>query len=120
MKKNTLLKYLFYIVCLLVTITFYFYLNEDQEKTKTNEDIEYPFINKNNNDYQGTIIKKSISRVYKGTQLFELSNGQKFSASGFNFLEVGDSIHRPMDADSIYIVYQTGKQSILFLFRDCK
>lgn len=113
-------KYISYIAGLLASIFFYFYLDRDQEKTKAQENIEYPFINKNSYDYQGVIIKRSISGVYRGTQLFELSTGQKFSASGFNFLEVGDSIHRPMNADSIYIFYQTGKQSKLFLFRDSK
>lgn len=120
MKTKIKFKYVSYITGLLAAIFFYFYLDRDQEKTKIREDVEYPFINKNSNDYKGIITKRSISGIYKGTQLFELSTGQKFSASGFNFLEVGDSIHRPMNADSIYIFYQTGKQSKLFLFRESK
>lgn len=76
------------------------------------EDNEYPFITKNSNDYQGVITKRSISGVYKGAYLFDLSNGQKFSTSGFSFLKVGDSIHRPANVDIIYLYIDRELDSI--------
>ena len=105
-------KYISYIAGLLASIFFYFYLDRDQEKTKVQENIEYPFINKNSYDYQGVITKRSISGVYKGAYLFDLSNGQKFSTSGFSFLKVGDSIHRPANADIIYLYIDRELDSI--------
>lgn len=101
-----------------MALGFYYYLQIDKKATVIMEDHEYPFLSKNSNDYCGTIIKRSMSGVYTGTYLFELSNGQKFSESGF--LEVGDSIHRPADKDSIYIFYKTGKESKISLYREHK
>lgn len=115
MKKN----YLRYIISALMALGFYYYLQVDKKATVIMEDVEYPIISRNNNDYRGVITSRSMSGVYKGTWLFELSNGQKFSAD-MSFLQIGDSIHRPANNDSIYIAYQTGKQSKIFLYRDTK
>lgn len=108
MKKN----YLRYIISALMALGFYYYLQVNKKATVIIEDKEYPSITKNSLDYQGIITKRSISGVYKGAYLFDLSNGQKFSTSGFSFLKVGDSIHRPANADIIYLYIDRGLDSI--------
>lgn len=119
LKISKKIKYIYILFCVLAVIFYHFYLQEDREKIIVEEGVNYPFLSKNSNDYCGTIIKRSMSGVYTGTYLFELSNGQKFSESGF--LEVGDSIHRPANMDSLYIYRERGtKQSKIFLFRDNK
>ena len=102
-----------------MALGFYYYLQIDKKATVVMEDYEYPFIEKTPFDYQGTIVKRSISGIYKGTFLYELSSGQRFAAD-FSFLSVGDSVHRPANKDSICIFYKTGKQSKISLYREYK
>lgn len=108
MKKN----YLRYIISALMALGFYYYLQVDRKATVLLEDNEYPSITGNSKDYQGVITKRSISGVYKSAYLFDLSNGQRFSTSGFSFLKVGDSIHRPANADIIYLYIDRELDSI--------
>lgn len=56
-----------------------------------------------------------MSSYWKGTRIFELSNGEKLSTSSSTrnyeygngelmfFLQVGDSIYKPVNTDSIFI-----------------
>ncbi|WP_185107308.1 hypothetical protein [Dysgonomonas macrotermitis] len=113
------IKYLYILFSVLAVAFFRFYLQKDKVETIINEGADYPLLSKNSNDYCGTIIKRSMSGVYTGTYLFELSNGQKFSESGF--LDVGDSIHRPANKDSLFIYREKGtKESKIYLYRDRK
>lgn len=99
MKKN----YWRYIVTGLMALGFYYYLQIDKKATVLLEDSEYPILNNNSLDYNGVIANRTISGVYRGVYLFDLTNGQKFSTSGFSFLKIGDSIHRPANMDIIFL-----------------
>lgn len=56
---------------------------DEDNKNKENE--FYPDIRKSNQEYNGRIKKRTMSKVWKDTYLIELYNNDRFSISGFGF-----------------------------------
>jgi len=102
MIKNTK-KYLYIMGGILCAIFMHFYLQYSFEKRELQENVEYPLIYNQNSEIKGKIVKRSISKVIKNTYLIELTDNQKFTIYGFSFLQVGDSICKPANVDTLYI-----------------
>lgn len=89
-----------------------FSMNNQRKK----EDDEYIQIEKYKNEYKGRLLSKQISKGYKGLTLMHLTNNAKFSISESTrnylysgqdldyFIQIGDSIFKPANSDSLFII----------------
>jgi len=110
MKKKS--NYIYAGIGLIAIILFYILDPYFSEKKRNKENIEYPLIYGSHLKFEGIIVKRNISMSWKGTYLFTLSNNQKFSGEHISFLQIGDSIFKAANSDSLYIFNEEGKSVI--------
>lgn len=85
------------------------------QKEQEVEDAQFPKIENMDKECKGRLAKTGISKAYTGRTLLYFSNGQKaaitdntfnYTISKVNlmsFVQVGDSIYKPANTDSIFI-----------------
>jgi hypothetical protein len=109
----------FLVVCIIIFFSIYNEKRMDDQREK--EDNEYVQIEKSNNEYKGRILSKKESKGYKGRTLVYLNNNGKFTISGGGrnylysnqdlsyFMQIDDSIFKPLNTDSLYIIRNNRK-----------
>lgn len=114
-ESNSSLRTFLGILVIGIIILFGVYSEKDLEDRRKKEDHEYVNIEKTSKEFKGKIISKQMSKGYKGSILVQLNNNRKFSMTwgGGNylyskqnlsyFMQVGDSIFKPLLSDSIYV-----------------
>lgn len=103
--------------------------SKNNEKIKEKEGREYPRITIVSKEFKGVIYEISQSKYWAGTYIVSLTGGQNFSIWSnsrnydygkkevMNFLEVGDSIHKPIDSDSL-LIFRGAKEYYFILGKD--
>lgn len=119
-KNNNFRKFLGILV-IAVIVLLYIYNNEKLDKQRKKEDREYVKIENLRSEYKGKVLSKNRSKGYTGLTLIHLTNNGKLSISGSTrnyfyskqnlgyFIQVGDSIFKPLGSDSVYIIRNNKK-----------
>lgn len=114
-KTNNSLQTFLGILVVGIIIFFIIYNNSNIDNKRKKEDNEYIQIEMSNKEYKGRVLSKQRSKGYTGLTLVHLTNNIKFSISGGGrnymysnqdlnyFMQIGDSIFKPYNTDSIYI-----------------
>ncbi|WP_353123853.1 hypothetical protein [Dysgonomonas capnocytophagoides] len=121
------MKYIGYIFMFVVfCVSFLFVIQSRRNDKKSSEFLkeEYPLLETvNARNIAGVVLskKQSMNQYYRGGYLIELINAEKFTLSGVtinylykpydicDFLQINDSINKPVQNDSLY-VYRQGKE----------
>ena len=131
MKKAKGSVYLNIFFIILAAAIIYSSTQSDKEgaKTKDKESIEYPFIEESSQEFRGEIYDINQSKYWAGAYLITLTNGQNFSigASTINYeygkveamksLEIGDSVYKPINSDSL-LIHRENKKYYFILVKN--
>jgi hypothetical protein len=123
-KMETIFGVIFTIVA--VVILYSSLGQKDEMKTKREKELkEYPDIENVFTEYKGIVINSHLSKGMVGAKSITLNNGQKFLVSSdtwnrkykkgamMEFIQIGDSIYKPANSDSIFIY--RGNKTYYFL-----
>lgn len=120
---------IFSFISIIVFISIvYIIMTEDdrRKKSEKEEKVEYPSVREPHMEFNGYVISRRFSNVYRGCYIYKLSNGQKFHIDNstfrlndtkldmYEFLQIGDSIYKKTYTDSIYI-YRKSKEYLFIL-----
>lgn len=101
-KKKTVIKMPLFLKVLLLIVAFgcFYYYSDYRKKQET---IDYPLLHTFKGQVNGIVINKSSSYIYRNTFRIRLYGNQRFSIHDFGYIQVGDSLYRPANTDSLYI-----------------
>lgn len=131
MKKNSYnLVYVILFVSI-VTLGYYFQsVIDDNIEDKREKELEvYREIGDQRKDINGVVTLRAFSQVWNGTLLVHLNNGDQFALSSLTynnnyaerslkrFIQIGDSISKLTNSDSIYI-YRKDKTYYFIVGKD--